>query len=256
MPARSPIADFPLHRPRRLRTSAALRDLVAETNVGVTDLIAPLFVREGIDRADRDRLAARAYSRTPATACVARWSSLAEMGVRAIMLFGVPATKDDTGSGAYDPRRHRAVGAGRSARRGRRRRRADGRPVRRRVHQPRPLRHRRRRRHRRQRRHPRDLRQGSARPGRCRRPRRRPERHDGRPGRGDPCGARRRADSARSRSSGTRPSTPAVCTGRFATRSTSASPTAATARATSRTSATPARRWSRSTPISPRAPTW
>ena len=42
-------ADFPGHRPRRLRRTAALRDLVAETNIGASDLIAPLFVREGID---------------------------------------------------------------------------------------------------------------------------------------------------------------------------------------------------------------
>jgi len=42
-------ADFPIHRPRRLRRTQAIRDLVAETNVSVTDLIAPLFVREGID---------------------------------------------------------------------------------------------------------------------------------------------------------------------------------------------------------------
>ena len=49
MASRGPTADFPAHRPRRLRTTPAMRDLVAETNVAVTDLIAPLFVREGID---------------------------------------------------------------------------------------------------------------------------------------------------------------------------------------------------------------
>ena len=42
-------AGFPIHRPRRLRRTPAIRDLVAQTNVAVTDLIAPLFVREGID---------------------------------------------------------------------------------------------------------------------------------------------------------------------------------------------------------------
>ncbi|MGA0220671.1 MAG: porphobilinogen synthase, partial [Ilumatobacteraceae bacterium] len=41
---------FPQHRPRRLRGTAAMRDLVAETRLHTSDLIAPLFVREGIDR--------------------------------------------------------------------------------------------------------------------------------------------------------------------------------------------------------------
>ena len=42
-------AAFPVQRPRRLRRTPALRDLVAETDVVTTDLIAPLFVREGIE---------------------------------------------------------------------------------------------------------------------------------------------------------------------------------------------------------------
>jgi porphobilinogen synthase len=79
-----------------------MRDLVAETNVAVTDLVAPLFVREGIDepveitslpgvRQDtRDSLRREVVG-------------LAELGVRAVMLFGVPAHKDPTGSGAFDP---------------------------------------------------------------------------------------------------------------------------------------------------------
>ena len=41
-------ADFPVDRPRRLRRTAALRDLVAETEVRTSDLVAPLFVREGV----------------------------------------------------------------------------------------------------------------------------------------------------------------------------------------------------------------
>ncbi len=41
--------QFPVSRPRRLRTSAVLRDLVAETRLDVANLVAPLFVREGID---------------------------------------------------------------------------------------------------------------------------------------------------------------------------------------------------------------
>jgi porphobilinogen synthase len=97
-----PLADFPTHRPRRLRTTAAMRDLVAETEVGVTDLIAPLFVREGI----RDRVE---ISSLPGVFQETRDSlrrevaGLAELGVRSIMLFGVPAEKDPEGSGSCDP---------------------------------------------------------------------------------------------------------------------------------------------------------
>src|SRR5688500_12952244 len=42
-------AGFPASRPRRLRRTAAVRELVAETHLSVGDLVAPLFVREGID---------------------------------------------------------------------------------------------------------------------------------------------------------------------------------------------------------------
>ena len=45
------MAEFPVSRLRRLRSTPALRDLVAETTVRTADLIAPLFVREGIDEA-------------------------------------------------------------------------------------------------------------------------------------------------------------------------------------------------------------
>ncbi len=79
-----------------------MRDLVAQTEVSVTDLIAPLFVREGID-------APIEISSLPGVHQHTRESlrhevvGLAEMGVRAVMLFGIPVEKDPTGSGASDP---------------------------------------------------------------------------------------------------------------------------------------------------------
>ncbi|MEZ5382687.1 MAG: porphobilinogen synthase [Microthrixaceae bacterium] len=93
---------YPARRPRRLRSSVAMRRLVAETRLSVDDLVAPLFVREGIDRPrpidslpgvvqhTRDSLRAEAVA-------------LAELGVPALILFGVPQHKDATGSGAWDP---------------------------------------------------------------------------------------------------------------------------------------------------------
>jgi porphobilinogen synthase len=95
-------ADFPQHRPRRLRTTAAMRDLVAETDVAVTDLIAPLFVREGIDERVEIGSLPGVFQETR-DSLRREVVGLAELGVRAVMLFGVPLSKDPTGSGASDP---------------------------------------------------------------------------------------------------------------------------------------------------------
>jgi porphobilinogen synthase len=85
-----------------LRSSVALRDLVAETAVRTTDLIAPLFVREGI--AEPMPIASLPgvvqHTRESVRKEVAE---LAALGIRAVVLFGVPARKDAVGSGAYDP---------------------------------------------------------------------------------------------------------------------------------------------------------
>jgi porphobilinogen synthase len=93
---------FPTHRPRRLRTTPALRELVAETRLGVDDLIAPLFVREGISEPQPITSLPGVVQHTVDT-LRREVSELAALGIRAVMLFGVPATKDDIGSGAFDP---------------------------------------------------------------------------------------------------------------------------------------------------------
>ncbi|HSM66923.1 MAG TPA: porphobilinogen synthase [Ilumatobacteraceae bacterium] len=98
----SDLLPTPSSRPRRLRRSAAMRDLVAQHHVRVDDLVAPLFVREGIDEP-------RPIDSLPGVVQHTRDSlreevaALAELGVRGIILFGVPATKDAVGSGAFDP---------------------------------------------------------------------------------------------------------------------------------------------------------
>jgi len=79
-----------------------MRDLVAEHHLRVDDLVAPLFVREGID-------APRPISSLPGVVQHTRASvraevaELADLGVRSVILFGIPETKDATGSGAHDP---------------------------------------------------------------------------------------------------------------------------------------------------------
>ena len=93
---------FPERRFRRLRRTPALRRLIAETTLRVDDLVAPLFVREDIDEP-------RPIPSLPGVVQHTRDSLrkevriLESLGVPAVILFGVPAAKDATGSGAWDP---------------------------------------------------------------------------------------------------------------------------------------------------------
>jgi porphobilinogen synthase len=89
-------------RPRRLRRTGALRRLVAETRVTVDDLVAPLFVREGIDDAMPIGSLPGQFQHTVGS-LVAEAKRLVSLGVPGVVLFGVPAAKDPTGSGAWDP---------------------------------------------------------------------------------------------------------------------------------------------------------
>lgn len=93
---------FPVSRPRRLRTSAALRDLVAETRLHVSDLVAPLFVREGIT-AEQPIGSLPGVSQHTLDSLSREVKQLVDLGVKGVILFGVPAKKDETGSGAWDP---------------------------------------------------------------------------------------------------------------------------------------------------------
>ncbi len=89
-------------RPRRLRRTATLRRLVAQTQVTIDDLVAPLFVREGIDHAVPIASLPGQFQHTVGS-LVAEAKRLVALGVPGVVLFGVPATKDATGSGAWDP---------------------------------------------------------------------------------------------------------------------------------------------------------
>jgi porphobilinogen synthase len=93
---------FPERRLRRLRRTPALRRLVAETRVGVDDLVAPLFVREGIDQPQPIASLPGVVQHTRES-LRKEVSELAGLGVPAVILFGVPAHKDAEGSGAWDP---------------------------------------------------------------------------------------------------------------------------------------------------------
>lgn len=94
--------SFPQRRFRRMRRTPALRRLVAETRVGVDDLVAPLFVRQGIAEP-------RPIASLPGVVQHTRDSlrkevaGLAGLGIPAVVLFGIPAGKDPEGSQAWDP---------------------------------------------------------------------------------------------------------------------------------------------------------
>ncbi len=93
---------FPRNRPRRLRRTPEIRDLVREVRVETKDLVLPLFcvtgrgVREpvasmpGVERLSVDQLAVEA-------------KEIRDLGIPAVILFGIPDRKDALGSGAYDP---------------------------------------------------------------------------------------------------------------------------------------------------------
>jgi porphobilinogen synthase len=79
-----------------------MRDLVAQHHLRVDDIVAPLFVREGVDEPQAIASLPGVVQHTQ-TSLRAEVETLADLGVRAVILFGVPATKDPIGSGAYDP---------------------------------------------------------------------------------------------------------------------------------------------------------
>ena len=93
---------FPQRRLRRLRRTPALRRLVAETRVTVDDLIAPLFVREGINEPQPIGSLPGIVQHTRES-LRKEVSELAALGVPGVILFGVPAHKDAEGSGAWNP---------------------------------------------------------------------------------------------------------------------------------------------------------
>jgi porphobilinogen synthase len=95
-------APFPTGRPRRLRRTAALRDLVAQTRLHPRELVLPVFVKEGLTEP-------AAISSMPGVVQHSRESlrktavDAAQAGLGGLMLFGVPLAKDAVGSGGTDP---------------------------------------------------------------------------------------------------------------------------------------------------------
>jgi porphobilinogen synthase len=93
---------FPTHRPRRLRRTPALRALVRETSLEPSDLIAPLFVKEGIDEPVAIASMPGQHQHT-VESLRKEAAEIRARGVLAFILFGVPSHKDLEGSEAWNP---------------------------------------------------------------------------------------------------------------------------------------------------------
>ena len=91
---------FPMERPRRLRRTPALRRLVRETSLAPADLIHPAFVREGID-APSPIASLPGHSHETLDSLSETVAGALDAGCGAVLLFGLPATKDAEGSGAW-----------------------------------------------------------------------------------------------------------------------------------------------------------
>jgi porphobilinogen synthase len=92
----------PYYRPRRLRTSPAMRALTAETRLHARELVLPMFVREGLSEAREIPSMPGVLQHTRDSLRRAA-ADAAAAGLGGVMLFGVPATRDAVGSGATDP---------------------------------------------------------------------------------------------------------------------------------------------------------
>ena len=95
-------AQTPRARPRRLRRTAALRDALGETTLRAAQLVHPLFVRDGF-AAERPIASMPGHAQRTVDRLDSEVAGLAELGVRSVLLFGIPDEKDEHGSGAWDP---------------------------------------------------------------------------------------------------------------------------------------------------------
>ncbi len=92
--------SFPARRLRRFRRTAQMRNLFQETNITPTDLVCPIFVQENLsEKVSIDRMPG--IQRFPLSDVTDEVESIIQVGIPAIMLFGIPAIKDDVGSAAF-----------------------------------------------------------------------------------------------------------------------------------------------------------
>jgi porphobilinogen synthase len=91
------VSSFPVTRLRRLRRTGTLRDFVRETSLSLDDLVMPLFVAPKPLRNER----LPGLSRHTVESVLRECEELVRLGIKGVLLFGLPETKDDEGSGAW-----------------------------------------------------------------------------------------------------------------------------------------------------------
>ena len=92
---------FPDYRPRRMRQSEKLRKLVRETELSLNQLVMPCFVKEGRNLKEPIETMPGQFRFSPET-LLREIEEMGELGVPAVLLFGLPAGKDETATAAYD----------------------------------------------------------------------------------------------------------------------------------------------------------
>ncbi len=91
---------FPIYRPRRLRQNPKLRALVRETELSVSDLVQPLFVREG-SKIRKPINSMPGQFQLSIDELLKECAQIVKLGIPAVILFGIPDKKDEKASGAY-----------------------------------------------------------------------------------------------------------------------------------------------------------
>ena len=94
------MSNFPIRRLRRLRKTEKIRDLVQEISLSPKNLICPIFVEEGI-QTKKQIQSMPAMERLPLSDIVNEVDTIAELGIPAVMLFGIPQNKDEQGTSAF-----------------------------------------------------------------------------------------------------------------------------------------------------------
>jgi len=92
--------NFPDYRPRRLRKNENLRRMIRENTLSVDDLVCPLFVTHG-DGAKKPIPSMPGHFQLPIDALVEETKKIRNLKIPAVLLFGIPETKDEEGSGAW-----------------------------------------------------------------------------------------------------------------------------------------------------------
>jgi len=92
---------FPLSRPRRLRSSENIRKLVRETRLSLDDLVYPLFIREG-EGVVEEVPSMPGVFRYSVDTVVDAVKEVRDLGIRAVILFGIPSQKDEVGSDTWN----------------------------------------------------------------------------------------------------------------------------------------------------------